>query len=63
MRRLPALVLAIGLTVGALGPLPHAQGAPPRKKVLFLTHAGLYKHPSLALAEEAVTELLRGGKR
>jgi type 1 glutamine amidotransferase len=31
--------------------------APARKKLLFLTHAGLYKHPSLAPAEQAVIEL------
>lgn len=29
--------------------------AQPRKKLLFLTHAALYKHPSLQPAEEAVT--------
>src|SRR3954470_19418920 len=37
---------------------------PPRgaKKLLFLTHAALYKHSSLAPAEKAVTELgTRGG--
>jgi type 1 glutamine amidotransferase len=33
-----------------------AQDAQPRKKLLFLTHAGLYKHSSLAPAELAVTE-------
>jgi type 1 glutamine amidotransferase len=31
--------------------------APAPKKLLFLTHAALYKHPSLAPAEKAVTEL------
>jgi type 1 glutamine amidotransferase len=31
------------------------------KKLLFLTHAGLYKHPSLAPAEKAVTELGASG--
>ena len=30
--------------------------APGRKRLLFLTHAALYKHPSLAPAEAAVTE-------
>jgi hypothetical protein len=35
---------------------------PARKKLLFLTHAGLYKHTSLAPAEKAVTELgVKGG--
>lgn len=32
-----------------------------RKKLLFLTHAGLYKHASLAPAEKAVTELGQKG--
>src|SRR5262249_18994589 len=31
------------------------------KKLLFLTHAALYKHPSLAPAEKAVTELGSSG--
>ena len=31
--------------------------APARKKLLFLTHAALYKHTSLGPAEKAVTEL------
>ena len=34
-----------------------AQTAPPSKKLLFLTHAGYYKHSSLGPAEKAVTEL------
>jgi Trehalose utilisation len=35
---------------------------PPQKKLLFLTHAGLYKHTSLGPAERAVIELgKRGG--
>jgi len=35
---------------------------PPRKKLLFLTHAALYKHSSLAPAEKAVVELgAKGG--
>ena len=42
-------------------PGAHAQ-APARKKLLFLTHAALYKHSSLAPAEKAVTELgAKGG--
>jgi uncharacterized protein len=32
-----------------------------RKKLLFLTHAGLYKHTSLGPAEKAVTELSKNG--
>ena len=35
--------------------------APPRKKLLFLTHAALYKHSSLAPAEAAVTEYGKTG--
>ena len=35
--------------------------APARKKLLFLTHAALYKHPSLAPAETAVTEYGKTG--
>ena len=42
--------------------LPSSQEPQARKKLLFLTHAALYKHPSLAPAEKAVTELgARGG--
>jgi uncharacterized protein len=40
-----------------LSALVGAQPAPPLKKLLFLTHAGLYKHTSLGPAEVAVTEL------
>ena len=35
--------------------LVHTQAPLATKKILFLTHAGLYKHPSLAPAELAVT--------
>ena len=38
-----------------------AQQPPARKKLLFLTHAGLYKHTSLGPAEKAVTELSKNG--
>jgi RNA polymerase primary sigma factor len=31
----------------------------PRKRLLFLTHAALYKHPSLAPAEAASHQLLK----
>ena len=34
---------------------------PARKRLLFLTHAALYKHPSLGPAEAAVTEYGRSG--
>ncbi len=36
---------------------PQSQTQPARKKLLFLTYAGLYKHTSLGPAEKAVTEL------
>jgi type 1 glutamine amidotransferase len=52
MRRL-SLVLSLGL---ACGMTLLAQPAATRK-LLFLTHAGLYKHTSLGPAEKAVTEL------
>lgn len=53
-----ALTAAAGLL--ALTMLAHAQappagGAPGPKKLLFLTHAGLYKHTSLEPAEAAVS--------
>src|SRR5215510_102771 len=35
--------------------------APARKKLLFLTHAGLYKHTSLGPAEKSVTEWGKNG--
>jgi type 1 glutamine amidotransferase len=38
-----------------------ATQAPSRKKLLFLTHAGLYKHSSLESAEAAVTEYGKTG--
>lgn len=44
----------VGITVlGAQQPAP--------KKLLFLTHAGLYKHTSLGPAEKAVIELGKAG--
>ena len=43
-------------------PAPSARTAAPAKTLLFLTHAALYKHSSLAPAEKAVAELgARGG--
>jgi hypothetical protein len=38
-----------------------ATQAPAKKRLLFLTHAGLYKHTSLGPAERAVTELGKAG--
>jgi hypothetical protein len=52
---LVALLLAAGLVSVA------AQQTAPAKKLLFLTHAGLYKHTSLGPAEAAVTELGKQG--
>jgi type 1 glutamine amidotransferase len=53
MTRLLILVLLAAATASAQSPSP--------KKLLFLTHAGLYKHTSLGPAEKAVTELGRNG--
>jgi type 1 glutamine amidotransferase len=58
--RLRRLIL-IALTFSLLPGLMSAQGAVPRKKLLFLTHAGLYKHSSLEPAEAAVTEYGKTG--
>jgi hypothetical protein len=52
---LVALLLAAGLVSAA------AQQTAPAEKLLFLTHAGLYKHTSLGPAEVAVTELGKQG--
>jgi len=52
---LVALLVATCLSATAVG-----QPAAP-KKLLFLTHAGLYKHTSLGPAENAVTELGKQG--
>jgi type 1 glutamine amidotransferase len=49
-------VLALALAVGAA-----AGQAPSPKKLLFLTHAGLYKHTSLGPAEKAVIEIGKTG--
>ena len=50
--------LALALVVFGLQPSAFSQGS---KKLLFLTHAGLYKHTSLGPAEKAVTELGKAG--
>src|SRR5690242_8945688 len=55
MRRL-LFFLIVGI-IGALS-VPNAQGP---KRLLFLTHAGLYKHTSLGPAEKAVIELGKTG--
>ena len=58
MRHLTIRLVIVGilaLTTGVSGRAVRGQ-TPVRKKLLFLTHAALYKHPSLAPAEAAVTE-------
>jgi hypothetical protein len=50
-----AIVVACALLSVASGPTEQAPAT--RKKLLFLTHAALYKHASLAPAEKAVAEL------
>jgi type 1 glutamine amidotransferase len=53
------IVVTVGLALSMLAGAIQAQAPPAaqaRKKVLFLTHAGLYKHTSLGPAEDAVTE-------
>jgi type 1 glutamine amidotransferase len=49
------LAAAVALAV------PVLSQAPAKKRLLFLTHAGLYKHTSLGPAERAVTELGQAG--
>ena len=53
--------VAVATSVLALSVLVWAQPPAPPKKLLFLTHAGLYKHTSLGPAERAVTELGKTG--
>ncbi len=59
-RRLAIGVLTCLLIVSVVGARLHGQTAA-RKRLLFLTHAALYKHPSLAPAEAAVTEYGKTG--
>jgi type 1 glutamine amidotransferase len=56
--RLVTLCLCAAATASSLGADAQPAG---RKKLLFLTHAALYKHTSLAPAERAVAELGAGG--
>jgi hypothetical protein len=60
VRRSHALVVAGLVAVAVMGAGARAQ-TPARKKLLFLTHAALYKHSSLAPAEKAVTEMGKTG--
>ena len=53
--RILASVVILSLAVATGGQ------APAKKKLLFLTHAALYKHTSLGPAEKAVIELGRAG--
>jgi uncharacterized protein len=56
-----ALVLVLSLSALTVSAAGSAQTAA-KKKLLFLTHAALYKHTSLGPAEKAVTELgAKGG--
>jgi len=55
-----ALVAVAGVT-NAQAPASSPATAGPLKKLLFLTHAGLYKHTSLGPAEKAVIELGKTG--
>jgi type 1 glutamine amidotransferase len=59
-RRLTLAALACAVVFGAAGGGLQGQ-TPPRKRLLFLTHAALYKHSSLAPAEIAVTEYGKAG--
>ena len=59
-RALLVLLLAsVGVASAASAKAPASQA--PNKKLLFLTHAALYKHTSLDDAEKAVTELGKTG--
>ena len=49
------------LTISFVGAAGAAAESPGAKKLLFLTHAGLYKHVSLGPAEQAVTEIGNDG--
>lgn len=60
MTLLRRVVLAGLVVMTGLVGLGAAQ-QPARKKLLFLTHAGLYKHTSLGPAEKAVIELGKTG--
>jgi type 1 glutamine amidotransferase len=58
VRRMSARTFAVALAVSAGLSLTAGAQA---KKLLFLTHAGLYKHTSLGPAEKAVIELSKAG--
>jgi type 1 glutamine amidotransferase len=56
-RFIPPLALAVVVAIAA----PAGTQTTVTKRLLFLTHAGLYKHTSLGPAERAVTELGKTG--
>ncbi len=58
-RSISSCLLLLAISFGAGIVLAQEETAP--KKLLILTHAGLYKHASLRPAETAVTELGKGG--
>jgi len=53
--------LLLVCVAGALAAAVLTAQAPAKKRLLFLTHAALYKHTSLGPAEKAVTELGQAG--
>ena len=55
------LCLGVVFALAGAPALPLRGQTPARKTLLFLTHASLYKHPSLAPAEAAVSEYGRSG--
>jgi hypothetical protein len=59
MRAQLAFTIAVVTALAAV--VPAGGQAPATKKLLFLTHAGLYKHTSLGPAEKAVIELGKTG--
>ena len=58
---LAIIAFALQLPVFSQGPASAQATAAKPKKLLFLTHAALYKHTSLGPAEKAVTELGKAG--
>jgi uncharacterized protein len=56
-----AALMVVPLAITAQGPASAQATADQPKKLLFLTHAALYKHTSLGPAEKAVTELGKSG--
>ena len=60
MRHLTRPLLVLAILAMALSTTVGSQGAP-RKKLLLLTHAGLYKHTSLEQAEKVLPEMGKNG--